>query len=209
MFLALALLLIQPQVHAQMAFSGEKIALIEPVSSSLPAESASFMEVSLPLTSASLDISIQPSLVSESILLPEAAFAPEPAPVNGPALNAFLRTGKPVTVSVSQLRNEQRQKQRMWIGLGIAEHSAATFDAWTTRRDISRFGAQEMNPLLKPFAGNASLYAAIQVGPVVLDYLGKKMMYNRHGWVRHMWWVPQTASFTASLLCGVHNLGVH
>jgi len=209
MFLALALLLIQPQVHPQLAFSAEKIALIQPLGSSLPAESAAFMEISLPLTPTSSDIAIQPSLVSESVAFPEAAFTPEPAPVNGPRLDAFLRAGKPVTVSVSQLQREQRQKQRLWIGLGIAEHSAATFDAWTTRRDISRFGAQELNPLLKPFAGNASLYAAIQVGPVVMDYVGRRMMYNRHSWVRRMWWVPQTASFTASLFCGVHNLGVH
>jgi hypothetical protein len=209
MFFAVALLLIQPQVHDRLAFSAEKMALIQPVNSSLSPESSSFMEISLPLTPTSSDISIQPFPVSESIALPETAFVPEPAPVNGPAVQALLRAGQPVTISVNQLRNEQRQKQRLWIGLGIAEHSAATFDAWTTRRDISRFGAQELNPLLKPFAGNASLYAVIQVGPVVMDYVGRKMMYNRHGWVRRMWWVPQTASFTASLFCGVHNYGVH
>ena len=114
-----------------------------------------------------------------------------------------------MTVSVGQLLDEERHQQRIWMGLGIAAHSAATFDAWTTRRAISTTSARELNPLLKPFAGNASLYAAIQVGPALMDYVGRKMMYSRHSLVRHMWWVPQGASFASSLFCGVHNLGVH
>jgi hypothetical protein len=121
----------------------------------------------------------------------------------------FLKSGKPMTVSVGQLLDEERRKQRIWMGLGIASHSAATFDAWSTRHALTTAGAQELNPLLKPFAGNASLYVAIQVGPAVMDYVGRKMMYSRHTWVRRMWWVPQSASFASSLFCGVHNLGVH
>jgi hypothetical protein len=42
-----------------------------------------------------------------------------------------------------------------------------------------------------------------------MDYLGKKMMYSRHGWVRRMWWAPQSASIVSSFFCGAHNLGVH
>lgn len=122
---------------------------------------------------------------------------------------AFLKPGRPMTVSVSELRAEGRRNRRIWMGLGIASHSAATFDAWSTRHAITTAGAQELNPLLKPFAGNASLYAAIQVGPALMDYAGKKMMYSRHRWMRQMWWVPQSASFAASLLCGAHNLSVH
>jgi hypothetical protein len=59
---------------------------------------------------------------------------------------------------------------------------------------------------LKPFAGNASLYAAIQVAPALLDFAGRKMMYSRHSWVRRAWWVPQSASFVSSIFCGAHNL---
>jgi hypothetical protein len=205
MFFALAVLLIQPQANAQMAFSAEKIALIQPAIPS-PASISSFNEIILPLKPVSSDISIQPALVSDSAELPTA---PEPAPVSGPTLNAFLRSGKPMTVSVGQLLDEEHHNRRIWMGVGIAVHSAATFDAWTTRRAISTSGAQELNPMFKPFAGNASLYAAIQVGPLVMDYVGKKMMYSRHSWVRRMWWVPQSASFASSLFCGVHNLGVH
>ena len=203
MIFALALLLIQPQVHAEMSFSAEKIALIQPANSST-ASSASFIEISLPLTPASSDISIQPAVISESADLPSA-----PEPVLAPAApRAFLRPAKPMTVSVGQLLDEERHKQRIWMGLGIAAHSSATFDAWTTRRAITTAGAQELNPLLKPFAGNASLYAAIQVGPALMDFVGKKMMYSSHSWVRSMWWLPQSASFASSLFCGAHNLGV-
>ena len=209
MLFALALLLLQPQDPSQMAYSAENMALLQPADSSFPADSASFTEISLPLTPDSSDISIQPLPISEDAVLSSAASFPEPDPISGPTLNAFLRPAKPMTVSVKQLLSEERHKKQMWIGLGIAEHSAATFDAWTTRRAMTTYGAQELNPLLKPFAGNASLYAAIQVGPAVMDYVGKKMMYSRHNWVRRMWWVPQGASFATSLFCGAHNLGVH
>ena len=204
MFFALAVLLIQPQVRAQMDFPAKKIALIQPTNSS-PASLISFSEISLPLTPAFSIVSIQPAGVSDSTDLP---IAPEPALVKDPTLNDFLRSGKPMTVSIGQLVDEERHKDHLWMGLGIATHSAATFDAWTTRRAITTAGAQELNPMLKPFAGNASLYAAIQVGPLMMDYVGRKMLYSRHSWVRHMWWVPQSASFASSLFCGVHNLGV-
>ena len=204
MFFALAVLLIQSQVNPQMALSAEKIALIQPVNS-LAASSSSFIEISHPLTPVSSDVSTQPPPLFDSAELPTA---PEPAPVNGPTLNAFLRSGKPMAASVGQLLGEERHKDHLWMGFGIAAHSAAIFDAWTTRRAITTVGAQELNPLLKPFAGNASLYAVIQVGPLMMDYVGRKMLYSRHSWVRHMWWVPQSASFASSLFCGVHNLGV-
>ena len=122
---------------------------------------------------------------------------------------AFLKPGKPMTVTVDQLRAENRRKELMWKGLVIASSGAATFDAWSTRHAITTAGAQELNPLLKPFAGNASLYAAIQVGPALMDFAGKKMMYSRHPWVRRMWWVPQSASFVSSMFCGAHNLAYH
>jgi hypothetical protein len=205
MLFALAVLLIQPPVNAQMTFSAEKIALIQPASS-LPASSSSFIEISHPLTPISSDVSIQPPAVSDSAELPNA---PEPSPVKGPTMIDFLRAGKPMTVSVGQLLDEERHKQHVWMGLGIAAHSAAALDAWSTRRAITTAGAQELNPLFKPFAGNASIYAVIQVGPALMDFAGKKMMYSRHGWMRRMWWVPQSASFASSLFCGVHNLGVH
>jgi hypothetical protein len=204
MLFALAALLIQPQVTAQVSFSAEKIALIQPANSASSSFSSS--EILLPLAPVSSDISIQPALDTDSAALPNA---PEPILVETPAPIAFLMPAKPMTVSVAELAAEGRHNQRIWRELTIASHSAATFDAWSTRHAITTTGAQEMNPLLKPFAGNASLYAAIQVGPALMDYVGRKMMYSRHNWVRHMWWVPQSASFASSLFCGAHNLGTH
>jgi hypothetical protein len=96
----------------------------------------------------------------------------------------------------------------MWYSLSIAGHSAAGFDAWSTRRAVSSGRGHEANPLFKPFAGNGSIYAATQVGPTVFDYLGKRMMQSRRSWVRRMWWVPQLAGTAASLWSGAHNLHV-
>jgi hypothetical protein len=205
MLLALAALLIQPQLAAQMSFSAEKIALIQPANP-VSSSDAAFSETSLPLAPVSTDMPVQPAAEFVSADLPNA---PEPAPVNSAPAIAPLKPGKSMMVSVGELRAEERRNQRLWIGLAIASHSAATFDAWSTRHAITTAGGQELNPMLRPFAGNASLYAAIQVGPTLMDYVGKKMMYSRHSWVRRMWWVPQTASFASSLFCGAHNLGVH
>jgi len=68
---------------------------------------------------------------------------------------------------------------------------------------------QEANPLLRPFAGNASMYAAVQVMPTIFDFLGPKMMHSRHPWARHTWWLPQAVSTAASLGSGIQNLGVY
>lgn len=98
--------------------------------------------------------------------------------------------------------------QKQWMALVLAGHSAAAFDAWSTRRAITQAGAQELNPMLKPFAGNGSIYAATQVGPALLDVLGRKMMTSRHPLLQHTWWLPQVLGTAASLMGGVHNLGV-
>jgi hypothetical protein len=98
--------------------------------------------------------------------------------------------------------------QKQWLALAIAGHGAATFDAWSTRRAITQNGARELNPMLKPFAGNRSIYAATQVGPTLLDIVGRKMMTSRHPLLQHTWWLPQVLGTAASLLGGIHNVGV-
>src|SRR4029077_20445660 len=185
--------------------SAEKAAIDTPeaISASTSVAEAEFF---LPTATTSFDVATQPETESNEAL-PEAPL-PLPA-VTAPTPIAFLNPGKPMTVSVAQLHTENRRQQLMWKGLVIASSGAATFDAWSTRHAITTSGAQELNPLLRPFAGNASLYVAIQVAPVLLDLAGKKMMYSRHSWVRHMWWAPQSASFVSSLFCGAHNLAYH
>lgn len=123
------------------------------------------------------------------------AIQPRPiAPIYGPPIRAV----------------SDRWQKREWLGLSIAAHSAAGFDAWSTRQVLSSVpGAQEMNPLLRPFAGNASMYAAVQVAPTIFDFLSRRMMNSRHDVLRHTWWLPQAVSAVVSVASGVHNIGVY
>jgi hypothetical protein len=111
------------------------------------------------------------------------------------SLGAMPFSALPVTsVAAAPLLNVRPPAQtppdlrtrRLWLGLTIAAHSGAAFDAWSTRRLISA-GGQELNPIVRPFAGNASLYVATQIGPTIWDYLGQRMMNSRHLWIRRCW----------------------
>lgn len=95
--------------------------------------------------------------------------------------------------------------RREWVALSILAHSAATFDAYSTRQAISR-AAVEQDPLMRPFAHSPAIYAAIQVGPVLCDLLARHMQRSRYNFERRTWWVPQTASTGLSIFAGVHNL---
>jgi hypothetical protein len=202
MFLAIAVLLIHPQLATKVSLPVQKAAI--DASAAITA-SASIVDTenSSSTVAASFNAAPQP-VAGSSEALPDPPIA-----VTAPAPIAFVRPGKRMTVSIGELRAENRRKQLMWRGLVIATSGAATFDAWTTRHAITTAGAVELNPLLKPFAGNGSLYAAMQVGPALLDFAGKKMMYSRYSWVRRMWWVPQSAGFVSSMFCGAHNLAYH
>ena len=206
MFFAIAVLLIHPQLASTISLSEQKAAIAAPAAIST-STSAVDAEIFLPTATASLDVAAQP-IAESNASLPDAPM-PLMAAVTAPAPIAFLNPGKPLKVTVDQLRAENRRKQIWWKGLVIASSGAATFDAWTTRHAITTAGAQELNPLLRPFAGNASLYAAVLVGPALMDFAGKKMMYSGHPWVRRMWWIPQSASFVSSIFCGAHNLAYH
>jgi hypothetical protein len=132
---------------------------------------------------------------------PGSPVAIEPAPI--------VRTYRPTYGAPIKAVSDRRQN-REWLALSIAAHSAAGFDAWSTRRVISSVpNAQEMNPFLRPFAGNASMYAAVQVAPTILDYLSRRMMHSRHDFLRNTWWLPQAVSAVVSVSSGVHNLGVY
>jgi hypothetical protein len=100
-------------------------------------------------------------------------------------------------------------QQRKWLALAVAQHSAAFLDAWTTRRAITQKGAHELNPMLKPFSGNSSIYAATQAAPVLLNLLGHRMMTSHSSLLRHTWWLPQTLGAVASFSGAANNLLVH
>jgi len=98
-----------------------------------------------------------------------------------------------------------RRNDHMWLALGMAQHGAAAFDAWTTNRAIAQ-GHVETNPFLKPFAGSPAMYGAIQVGPAVTDYIARRMQRSESPLVRKLWWFPQALGMTASLYAGGYNL---
>jgi hypothetical protein len=103
---------------------------------------------------------------------------------------------------------ETPTQRKIWYGLLVAGHSAAAFDAWSTHRAVSGGYGQESNPMLRPFAHSNAIYAATQVSPAFMDFLGKKMMVSQHGLLRKMWWVPQVAGASFSFAAGAHNVGV-
>jgi hypothetical protein len=100
---------------------------------------------------------------------------------------------------------ETPRKRKIWYGLVAAGHSAAVFDAWTTRRAISGGYGVEGDPLQRPFANSGAIYASTQVCPLLMDLLGRRMMRSNHAWMRKTWWVPQAAGATVSLGAGIHN----
>jgi hypothetical protein len=109
-----------------------------------------------------------------------------------------------VKVSVNR-PYETGAKRKLWYALSFSGSGAAAFDAWSTRRAISGGYGTEANPLLRPFAHSGAMYAATQVSPLVMDFVGKRMMVSQHKWLRNMWWLPQSAGTSFSLYAGVHN----
>jgi hypothetical protein len=106
-------------------------------------------------------------------------------------------------------RPEPSQREiRTWRGLLLAEHSAAIFDAWTTRESLISGNGYERNPLMKPFADSAAIYPALQVTPVGFDFLSHAMMRSRNPLLRKTWWLPQATSIAASIWCGSRNIRV-
>ena len=102
---------------------------------------------------------------------------------------------------------ESMPSRREWLALMVLEHSAAAFDAYSTREAISH-GAKEEDPMMRPFAHSPAIYAAVQVGPVLLDVLARHMQRSHYNFERRTWWLPQTTSTGFSVFSGAHNLNV-
>jgi len=102
---------------------------------------------------------------------------------------------------------ERLPSRRTWLLLSVAQHGAATFDAYSTRRAIAS-GAVEADPLMRPFAGSPGIYAAIHICPLALDYMAARMQRSQHQFLRRTWWVPQAASTSLFITSGAHNLHV-
>jgi hypothetical protein len=113
--------------------------------------------------------------------------------------DAYMKPLRPVSV-------RQEYSRRNWVLLVAASSAAATWDAYTTREAIQQ-GAIELDPMMKPFANSNSLYAAIQISPVVMDLVAYKMQRSENPVVHRMWWLPQALGTGVSLNAAVHNLG--
>ncbi len=112
-------------------------------------------------------------------------------------------------VKPAYVRPRETRGQRVaWYTLTATGSGAAAFDAWSTRRVLAGNYGTESNPLLRPFAHSNAMYAATQVTPAVMDFIGKRMMVSQNRWVRRMWWLPQAAESGFSIAAGVHNLGI-
>ena len=133
---------------------------------------------------------------------------PAEAPAVIPATPAATPVQSVADQAAQQARADHRRRQ-VWLVLSAVQFDTAEFDAAMTRRVISSGVGQELNPLLRPFAGNASLYFVAQVMPTLLDYAGHRLMTNQRGWARRTWWIPQTVGAIATFAGGVHNIGVH
>lgn len=113
-----------------------------------------------------------------------------------------------VSKKETKFRDALSQPSRnQWLALAFLQHSAAAFDAYSTRQAVEH-GAVEDNPMLRPFAGSGAIYAATQVTPLLLDLVAHHMQRSEYPLVRRFWWMPQTVSAGLSIFSGVHNLHV-
>jgi hypothetical protein len=182
-----ALLLLSP-----LPFFGD---VVLPVSRPAPA-----VAVTSPLPVKVIENSV-PSMPEPKPIIKESSSA-EPAPAQ-PGAFAFEPV-KPAT----HRNYESRNQKRMWYGLAAAGHAGAAFDAWSTRRALSGNWGTEADPLMRPFAHSGSIYVATQVGPVIMDMIGKRAMTSQNRWIRKFWWVPQTVGASMSFRAGINNVGV-
>lgn len=225
MILAIATLLFQIPTIPQTVISPASTMVSATGSTSSQATPAATSQETASLTSpgAASPAPASQELLTSDIYSSEVAFIPGrttlevvPLAASDPANAVFappLDPGTPAlieTVEHAAIRAREEQRRRHeWFVLSLAQHSAAILDAWSTRRAISSGQAWEVNPFLRPFAGNGSIYAAIQVGPFVLDYVSRRMMHSEHAWIRHTWWVPQVLCTASSLASGINNLQFH
>jgi hypothetical protein len=131
----------------------------------------------------------------------EASGAETATPALLPAISSPV---KPATAD----SYESPRDRKIWYGLMFASHGAAAFDAWTTRRAIGGGYGLEGDPLQRPFANSGAIYATTQVTPLIMDYVGHRMMRSSHNWIRKGWWIPQAASTSVSFAAGMHNYSI-
>jgi hypothetical protein len=190
----------------------EKVFVDRPASLSTVSTNESSFPIALP---SAPDPKIQPDAEMAGGTVPtdplNVALQPLPLATVEPASPAqpAMRGNSPLALKPATTRSyETPRLTKIRYTLMFASSGAAGFDAWSTRRAISQGYGTEANPMLRPFAHSGALYAATQVSPLVMDYLGHRMMTSRHRVLRQIWWLPQSAGTGISLAAGVRNMGV-
>jgi hypothetical protein len=138
-----------------------------------------------------------------------AAAAPAPAALD--ALEPAMLPVAPQPASQRFVSSESGPSHRQiltWRGLVLAQHSAAVFDAWSTRNAIQSGNGYERDPLMRPFANSAAIYPMLQIMPAGFDFLSHRMMRSQNLFLRRTWWIPQTVSIAGSLWSGSRNVHV-
>ena len=175
-------------------------------------------------SSAMLPAAPQPSNGAASVSASSSSAAPgATSPALGNSTTAMMRVAHASAIDTQGLSTiripetdapkpqhfevESLPSRRAWMALSFAQSGAAAFDAYSTRRALNS-GAHEVDPMMRPFAGSPGIYAAIQVGPVLLDIAARHMQRSQNRVLRHTWWLPQTVSTGVYLFSGVHNLNV-
>ncbi len=150
-----------------------------------------------------------PAVVSDSATkdstLVAAALPSAPAPkvkteAESFTPNAAAQPFQPIKPVFTRPRETPRQR-KIWYGLALAGHSGAAFDAWSTHRAVAGGYGQEANPMLRPFANSNAIYAATQVSPVFMDFLGKRGCRRPRGRA-----CPLHQARTTSALCTKSSL---
>jgi hypothetical protein len=156
-----------------------------------------------------------PIVAAASITAASAPSMPQPKPeVIAYALAAEPAAAQPAAFALEPVKPathrsyDNPNEVKVWYALLAAGHAGAAFDAWSTRRALSGNWGTEADPLMRPFAHSGAVYAATQVTPLVMDFIGRRSMVSAHPWVRKMWWVPQAASASISFSTAIHNVGV-
>lgn len=151
---------------------------------------------------ASADVNPSP-LLAVSAATPDASVATTGDPL-------LIGPIQPAVRTQTSRSNETAIKspKRAWLALVALQHGSAAFDAWSTRQSILSGNGYERDPLMKPFAGSAAIYPALQVLPIGLDYLSNRMMRSSNGMIRRFWWIPQSVSTVGFVWSGARNLHV-
>lgn len=148
-------------------------------------------------------IADSPKIVAENRALPDAPVAKSES-AEAAAISPRAFSNAPIKPAMERPEPTSRQR-KLWYTFMTAGHGAAAFDAWSTRRALSANDGTESDPFLRPFAHSNALYAATQVSPAVMDYVGRRLMTSSHPMLRRFWWVPQVAGAGFSFGAGIHN----